>query len=695
MARWKSGKIFPVMMVLTLVVAMIAVSVPARSVLAQGGTWNIQTVDDSMVFATSIAVDSNNRPHISYISINLDEEKIQLKHARWTGTAWNTEVVDDEIVPTDMIEDAIIVLLFSATSIALDSNDCPHISYISIDLDEEMQLRYARWTGTEWNIEIVDGGLIFSPSLALDSNNFPNISYIGITLDYEEACLKYARWTGIAWNIGIVDGEIVQGDFDLEDTISLLLFSTSIAMDSNNCPHISYIRFALDELLQLRYARWTGTDWNIETLEEGITFSPSLTLGSNDRPHISYMNIDFQCEEAQLRYARWTGTAWNTEIVDSEIVQGNIFEGDIFLFLLFSTSIAVDGNNWPHISYLGIDFDCGEVYVEYTRWTGADWVRQILDENIVFSNSLALGVDNSPHISYASFLDVGSLYYACPPKPPHSASVFSATGTGMVTFDIDTGGITGLTAIDEGSLPTEGKPSGVTFPHGLFSFKITNIAPGSTVNVTITFPSAIRPDTQYWKCHNGNWFTVPIVDRIDTNVIIIQLIDGGLGDADGIVNGIIVDPGGPAAAPTAQSTASESPSIIVGKPAKAVVKYLNVPTQQVRAGQPVTIYANITNSGDESGSYKAVLKINGEVEKTVTGKVGAHAAVPLKFEVIRDNPGTYTVDINGQQSYFTITGQKNATDAAGRSILLIAFILFAIGVVIVSVLLVLRRRPEY
>ncbi len=122
----------------------------------------------------------------------------------------------------------------------------------------------------------------------------------------------------------------------------------------------------------------------------------------------------------------------------------------------------------------------------------------------------------------------------------------SATGAGTVTFAVDAGWITGLTALAEGTLPTAGKPAGVFFPYGLFSFNIIGIAPGSTVTVTITYPFAMPVGTQYWKCQGGVWVdcTSLLGDDDGDNVLTLTLTDGGLGDADGFADGTIVDPGG-------------------------------------------------------------------------------------------------------------------------------------------------------
>jgi len=127
-----------------------------------------------------------------------------------------------------------------------------------------------------------------------------------------------------------------------------------------------------------------------------------------------------------------------------------------------------------------------------------------------------------------------------------ASSVTTATGTGTASFAAPCGSISGLTAIPEGSLPTTGKPN-LAFPHGFFSFDITGLTPGQMVTVTITLPTGAAP-TQYWKYHpntQGGWVQIPMT-VVSPNVIRITLVDGGLGDDDGLANGVIVDQGAPA-----------------------------------------------------------------------------------------------------------------------------------------------------
>lgn len=136
-------------------------------------TWSIETVDSTgdVGELTSMALDSNDYPHISYSDIT----KGYLKYAKWTGREWSIETVNS----------AGYVDKF--TSIALDSKGYPHISYSDV-INED--LKYAKWTGSAWSIEAVDSdGDVGGSSIALDSNDYPHISYVDRTNDY----LKYAK----------------------------------------------------------------------------------------------------------------------------------------------------------------------------------------------------------------------------------------------------------------------------------------------------------------------------------------------------------------------------------------------------------------------------------------------------------------------------------------------------------------------
>jgi hypothetical protein len=326
-----------------------------------GSAWDIQTVTSAST-PNSLALDSDDRPHISY---RTSYPLTDLKYARWTGSAWDIQTVDDEGYSYDCI------------SLAIAADGYPRINYLYKD-DADFRsdsLKYARWTGWVWDIQTVDdaGGVGEHASLALDSDGHPHISYY----DYTNYALKYAYWTGSIWVSETVDSSgDVGGD-------------TSLVLDSYDHPHISYYDYTNHAL---KYAYWTGTVWVSEIVDSAWGRYSSLALDSDGYPHISY-------SAGGLKYAHWTGSTWMSETVDSS-------ENSVQY-----TSLALDSNGYPHISYHD---DYPKNALKYARWTGSTWVSETVDSSgdVGQYTSLALDSNGYPHISYRDDYPNDTLKYA-------------------------------------------------------------------------------------------------------------------------------------------------------------------------------------------------------------------------------------------------------------------------------------------
>jgi hypothetical protein len=87
----------------------------------------------------------------------------------------------------------------------------------------------------------------------------------------------------------------------------------------------------------------------------------------------------------------------------------------------------------------------------------------------------------------------------------------------------------------------------VKFPYGLLSFRLYTEIQGDTVSVTIHFSQAMGAKATWWKydLENGvHDYSQFITFADDMKSVTLTLTDGGAGDADGVANGVIVDPGG-------------------------------------------------------------------------------------------------------------------------------------------------------
>ncbi len=122
-------------------------------------------------------------------------------------------------------------------------------------------------------------------------------------------------------------------------------------------------------------------------------------------------------------------------------------------------------------------------------------------------------------------------------------TVPAAVGGGALTLETDSGTLDDVAAVDPATLPAP--PAGVTFPKGLVSFSVTGLENGETVAVRLTLPVGTTL-SRYFKLIGSTWSDATSLASFSRNVVTLTLTDGGAGDADGVENGVIVDPSGPA-----------------------------------------------------------------------------------------------------------------------------------------------------
>lgn len=136
------------------------------------------------------------------------------------------------------------------------------------------------------------------------------------------------------------------------------------------------------------------------------------------------------------------------------------------------------------------------------------------------------------------------------------ASFFTADGLAYLTLATTDGS---LEDIVPGPAPEPGAaPPGWEFPWGSLGFAVNGLQPGTTVAVTLHLPPGATPSGYLKRATHGGspaWAPFPMADGTGAEIlpgrIVLHLRDGGRGDADGMANGRIVDPGAPVRTATA------------------------------------------------------------------------------------------------------------------------------------------------
>jgi hypothetical protein len=280
----------------------------------------------------------------------------------------------------------------------------------------------------------------------------------------------------------------------------------------------------------------------------------------------------------------------------------------------------------------------------------------------------------------------------CPVQNVTSASV--STTLGPVSLNINAGSFSALSWISPAELRCS-IPAGFILPYGMFSFSISNLAPGQAVNIILRFPNPIPLGSKYYKCINGSVIDcTPLVTRVNEYTLVLTLKDGGPGDADGTANGVILDPGGPAfplGTPQSSSPSMPATSQAPVSMANVAVKSASLSATKVTPGTPVKVTASMVNTGTGNGSSVVKVYVNGSEEASQGITVNSGGTSQVIFDISRSEPGTYSVYVGSTQA-----GSFIVDDTADpNTILFISSALVFFGFVLGVIYIVRRRQAGY
>ena len=366
--------------------------------------WNVEVVDRAgSGNYNSLRLDKQGNAHLAYVAEQGDQHS--LRYAFWDRALrrWFVMPVSNWA---------------SFSSLTLDSNQKPHISFADYGTGSGAKLRHARWDGTSWKITPLplDSETIgYYTSIALDPEDRPNISfyeYDGRRGTNHRVRMRVVSWNGKYWEVKTVDQENQSGKFN------------SIAIDSQSRLHLAYANVGATTA-GLRYAIREGGNWRSEIIEdlalanETVGQAVFITLDKHGNPHIVYSNSS----RALVKYAFRKDDKWVTQTVDQ--IDGIAYPDR------YSMVLAEDQT--PYISY----FDPGAGVLKVASRQGSQWVIEVVDQGGVgFTSSLEIH-DGQIWVAYADGVNGATKVArrtltgkaAAPPSTSSSAQATSVQGT--------------------------------------------------------------------------------------------------------------------------------------------------------------------------------------------------------------------------------------------------------------------------
>ena len=368
-------------------------------------SWQLSTIDPSIgcingyydaSLATSIAISpKDDSVHIAYFDCGDND----IKYATNASGSWKIEILpkaDDEIP-------------IGFTSLALDSNELPHISYIGDYCQDGCYALYYATKGMsgEWSLREA----YRSPGSSSDTEVAPRNTSIEVR---SETNGKVADITCIIGNDYLGFSILYVNCLETDETCSSVSLEpgefASLAHDSNKLAHIGYFERQgseryIEYLTNAPLGEWQETDTLDNYNAEYGTAETSIALDSNDTVHMSYCDI----MNSNLKYITGVREKWK----ESEIVENIVYGCD-------HHSVAVDSYGKVHVSYNVGNYDVSESTYElkYAIRGPECWFFHIVDNEEISGsydvgsyNSIAVDSNDNVHISYYDAYN-GALKYA-------------------------------------------------------------------------------------------------------------------------------------------------------------------------------------------------------------------------------------------------------------------------------------------
>ncbi|MCH8283623.1 MAG: hypothetical protein IIC20_03495 [Chloroflexi bacterium] len=168
----------------------------------------------------------------------------------------------------------------------------------------------------------------------------------------------------------------------------------ALALNSQGTPVIVYMLESTSGFV--KSAERNGSGWDIATVASGYFYGPlDVAIGPDDVAHVSYHDHQdlrgFRPDKGDAAYAVLRNGAWTTEPIFDEGHDG------------WDNRIAIDAQGRPHISAIDpVEFG-GDGLEYYRMEPNGDWtVEQVGSGPLTYkyATSIAIDPDGNPHITY-------------------------------------------------------------------------------------------------------------------------------------------------------------------------------------------------------------------------------------------------------------------------------------------------------
>lgn len=158
-----------------------------------------------------------------------------------------------------------------------------------------------------------------------------------------------------------------------------------IAVNSSNIPYIAYID---PTPKTLKMAKWDGTDFDIETVDNTVKVreNVAIAIDQNNNPGIAYNSGEYSSDNVMYTY--WNGSSWQSQTVAS----GNVPNVN---------DLVYDNSNNPIVLYTVWGSTTKGLYLSWHN--GSSWVHDTLEtEGVLGGGTIKVTANNVLHISYGN-----------------------------------------------------------------------------------------------------------------------------------------------------------------------------------------------------------------------------------------------------------------------------------------------------